>query len=227
MPYAILLAAIQQRTQVSRCFLEGPVSGILTAVSRGYRKLHGTPAEGVPLWARRAAFLIPLAVLPSGLWRIAQVTFGVPLTKNVDIGKGQLPGWLPLELYVVILSIVAEGLAFLAVGLVSTWGEVWPRWVPFLAGKPVRPLSAIIPAALGAAVLTVTWTTTLVLSLRGRALDGRQFGDGGWRGSLIHDVGDLGWRAWVFVTAYLPLLAWGPLLAAVTYAYAVRRKAFK
>ncbi|MEV6128154.1 hypothetical protein AB0M05_15195 [Streptomyces violaceusniger] len=168
-----------------------------------------------------------MAVLPSGLWRIAQVTFGVPLTKNVDIGRGQLPGRLPLEIYVVVLSIIAEGLAFLAVGLVTTWGEVWPRWVPFLAGKRVRPLSAIIPAALGAVALTATWTMTLLLSLQGRALDGRESGGSGWRGSLIHDVGELGWRAWVFVTAYLPLLAWGPLLAAVTYAYAVRRKAFK
>lgn len=189
---------------------------------RAYHKLHGAPAQGVPTWARRAAYLIPLTVLPSGLWRIASVTLHLPLTKNLQTaGQEDGSGLLPTEVYVILLSLLAEGLAFLAVGLISTWGETWPRWVPFLRAKPVRPLSAIIPAALGALILTALWGTTLILTFTGQKLDGTRIDGGhGLHGTFTHDLGDLGyldWRAWLFTAAYLPLVTWGPLLAAVTY----------
>lgn len=189
-----------------------------------HRTLHGTLAEGVPVWARRAAFAIPFTVLPSGLWRIAGMTFGLPVTKDIDVGRGEVPGWLPMGVYAVILTLLAEGLAFLAIGLVSTWGEVWPRWVPVLGGRPVRPMAAIVPAALGALILTLLWTTAFIAVLTGHGADGSQLSDGSVRGTLLYLVGALDWRAVLFVAAYVPLLAWGPLLAAVTYAYAVRRK---
>ncbi|WP_206302879.1 hypothetical protein [Streptomyces sp. WAC 01529] len=175
--------------------------------------MHGTTARGVPAWARRVAVLTPFTVLPSGIWRIAEVTLGLPLTKNVDSGDGDLPGWLPAEFYVVALSLVAETLGFLAVGLVATWGEVWPRWVPFLRGRPVRPMAAIVPAALGALALSYLWPSVVIRSLA----------EDGWRATLLHDVGTLDWRAAVYAASYLPLVAWGPMLAALTYAYAVRR----
>jgi hypothetical protein len=172
-------------------------------------------AEGVPAWARHVALLIPLTVLPSGLWRIAEVTLGLPLTRGVDSGEGDLPAWLPAEFYVVVLSLVTEGLAFLAVGMVATWGEVWPRWVPFVRGRRVPPMAAIVPATLGALALTYLWPSVVIRSLTGD----------GWRATLLHYVGTLDWRAAVFAASYLPLVAWGPMLAAVTYAYAVRRGA--
>jgi hypothetical protein len=123
---------------------------------------------------------------------------------------------VPLWLYVILLSVVSELLAFTAVGLVSTWGEVVPRWIPVLHGRRVLALSAVIPAALGAGVLTLLWTWTAVSLSLGLGVDGRprlqdaplSFGD---------------WRGLVAVAAYAPLLLWGPLLGAVTMSYWRRR----
>jgi hypothetical protein len=66
-----------------------------------------------------------------------------------------------MPVYVIALTIASELLAFTGVGLVATWGEVWPRWIPFLHGRPVPPLAAVIPAAIGALVLTVMWAVAL------------------------------------------------------------------
>lgn len=40
--------------------------------------------------------------------------------------RGDLPSWIPGELYVIALSISSELLAFTAVGLIAAWGEWWP-----------------------------------------------------------------------------------------------------
>ena len=116
----------------------------------------------------------------------------------------------------VALSIVSELLAFTAVGLVSAWGEAVPRWIPGLRGRRVPVLAAVIPAAYGAAILTLLWTWVAIslglgLTIQGRPLPANaplNFGD--WKGVLA-------------VVAYAPLLLWGPLLGAVTIAYWRRR----
>lgn len=81
----------------------------------------------VPRWAVLAAHAVPLVTLPSGLWRIAVVA-GVPLLPQAvqDWGEG---------LYIVMLSVVAECLALLTLGLVRPWGEVVPRWIPLIGGR--------------------------------------------------------------------------------------------
>jgi hypothetical protein len=177
------------------------------------------PAAGVSRQARLAALAVPLTVLPSSVWRIAACTFHAPIMRGdlgSALGSSGLPG-VPLGLYVILLSIVSELLAFAAVGLVSTWGEVFPRWIPVLRGRRVPALSAVVPAALGAAVLTLLWTWTAVSVSLGLRVDGRpnlpdaplSFGD---------------WQGLVAVVAYAPLLLWGPLLGAVTISYWRRRR---
>ena len=177
------------------------------------------PAAGVSRRARIAALAVPLTVLPSSVWRIAACTFHAPVMRG-DVGYGLgssgLPG-VPLGLYVILLSIVSELLAFATVGLVSTWGEVFPRWIPVLRGRRVPALSAVIPAALGAAVLTLLWTWTAVSMSLGLRIDGRpQLQD------APLSFGD--WQGLVAVAAYAPLLLWGPLLGAVTISYWRRRR---
>ena len=128
------------------------------------------PVAGVPRWARIAAYAVPFTVLPSSLWRIAACTFHAPIVRGdvvSGVGSSGIPG-VPLWLYVILLSIASELLAFTAIGLVSAWGEVFPRWVPVLRGRRVPPLAAVVPAALGAAVLTLLWTTVAV-TLRRRS----------------------------------------------------------
>lgn len=148
----------------------------------------------VPRWAHRAAHTVPLLTLPSGLWRIALV-IGVPLT-NVDPG----PFWE--RVYIVALSLVAEGAALLTLGLVQPWGEVAPRWIPWLGGRRIRPMAAFTAAMAGATILTVLWTMIFWRLPRGDFFD---YFDG--------------YQAVVVVACYLPLLAWGPLLAVVAVAY--------
>lgn len=179
------------------------------------------PAPGVPRWARNAAFAVPFTVLPSSIWRIAVCTFHAPIAPNgVNVAgtSSGVPG-LPLAVYVVLLSIASELLAFTAVGLVARWGEVFPRWIPVLRGRPVPTLGATALAGAGATVLTLLWTWITVAFALGRRLDGSVT-----TGPTVLELHD--WQGWLVVTAYAPLLLWGPLLAAVTVAYWRRRRSW-
>jgi hypothetical protein len=158
---------------------------------------------------------IPFTVLPSGLWRIAAVTLHLPIFDG-QRGDGDLPSWLPVEVYVVLLTIASELLAFTAIGLIASWGEVFPRRIPWLGGRRVPPLAAAIPATIGATVLTLMWTTVLVTTILGRDIQGRpRAADNPLH---FHD-----WDGLLAVASYAPLVLWGPLLGAVTVAYWRRR----
>ena len=45
------------------------------------------------------------------------------------------------------LASVAIGGATLTVGLVRPWGELFPRWMPFVGGRRVPPALAVAPAS--------------------------------------------------------------------------------
>ncbi|MEU8801354.1 hypothetical protein [Spirillospora sp. NPDC048819] len=178
------------------------------------------PVAGVPRWARIAALAVPFTVLPAGLWRIAAFTFHLPIVddgmRQGDV-NGDLPGWVPLEVYVVLLSVLSELVAFTAIGLIARWGEVFPQWIPGLRGRRVPTLAAVIPAALGAAILTVLWTVSIVNCLVFQeTLQGRPLSD-----DFPINFND--WKGVLGVVSYVPLVLWGPLLAAVTVAYYRRR----
>ncbi|MEU8119324.1 hypothetical protein AB0C21_11530 [Spirillospora sp. NPDC049024] len=186
----------------------------------GWNAAH-EPVAGVPRWARIAAMAVPFTVLPSGLWRIAAFAFHLPILSDgsLDTGDagGDVPGWLPLEAYVVLLSILSEAVAFTAVGLVAAWGEVFPRWLPGLRGRRVPVLAAVIPGLAGAALLTAMWTVSIVNCLVFQeTIQGRPLPEG-------FPVNFDNWQGLLGVVAYAPLVAWGPLLAAVTLAYYRRR----
>lgn len=190
-------------------------SATIRQVQRAWDAAH-RPVEDVPAWARRVALVVPLLVLPASIWRIAVCTFHVPLVDALPPdASGDLPSWLPLEIYVILLSIVSEILAFSAVGLVAGWGERFPRWVPIVRGRVVPARFALVPAAAGAVVLTLlcTWvaiTAALGLNVRGEEPTVRLLTLETWQGALT-------------VVVYAPLLAWGPLLGALALAYARRR----
>lgn len=187
----------------------------MTAAHTPLARLHGRTAPGVPRWAVRAAYLTSLTVLPAGLWRVLAVDFRLPLMDAPADGTPP-PDWFGGEWwYVIALSVVSELLAFLAVGLVSEWGEVWPRWIPVLGGRRVPVLAAVIPAGLGAAFNTLLWPYSLTMVSLGYRVDGTP-------GVGLHVSA---WRDVVFCAAYWPLAAWGPLLAVLTVHYYRRRRA--
>ncbi|WP_331771057.1 hypothetical protein OG948_46365 (plasmid) [Embleya sp. NBC_00888] len=176
---------------------------------RVWRAAH-EPVPGVPTWARRAAYAVPLVVLPSSVWRLG-VIFGD------DKRGGMLPDWA-MDGYVVLLSVLSELLAFTAIGLIARWGEVFPRWVPILRGRRVPTAAAAVPAAIGATVLTLMWTAIGVLTeVTQTKLNGDPLPD-----DFPSRAG--GWESAYYYVSYAPLVLWGPLLAAVTIAYLRRRR---
>ncbi|GGW55379.1 hypothetical protein GCM10010503_35530 [Streptomyces lucensis JCM 4490] len=156
----------------------------------------------MPLWARRAAAATLWTSLPSALWRLA-VALGVPVgLARSEYDAMLIPGWGYLILP--LLCAVQEALAFLTLGLVRPWGETWPRWLPGLGGRRIPVRAAVIPAALGAFACTIygalfVWTT------------------------LHADMKITRWGEWVMNICYVPMVAWGPLLAVVTVHYYRRR----
>ncbi|MBY8871223.1 hypothetical protein K7640_05100 [Micromonospora sp. PLK6-60] len=145
-----------------------------------------------PRWAVRVAHLIPLLVLPSGLWRIALVV-GLPIGVSVH-GVPIRPG-LGESLYIVSLSLVSEGLALLSLGLVRPWGQVLPHWLPLVGGRRVPPWFAVSTATTGAVALTLIWG----YAAWGVAVNGNDLG-----------LPPAGFA--LLATCYAPLLLWGPLL---------------
>ncbi len=162
-------------------------------------KTHALP--NVPRWAVVAAHTVPWITLPSGLWRLALVA-GLPVAKLAVPNWGQ-------GLYIVMLSVVSEALALLTLGLVREWGEVVPGWVPLIGGQRVRPAAAVTAALAGAAGLTLILGWAFYAQIA-------DLGDG--------PIGNAAQQALLLV-CYLPLIAWPPLLVAVTVAYHRRRTA--
>jgi hypothetical protein len=158
----------------------------------------------IPRWAERAAHLVPLVTLPAALWRLP-LAFGFSMGAIEKSGaEVHVTGWE--SVYVLSLSLVTEAFALLTLGLVRPWGERAPAWIPFLGGRRLPPAAVIVPAALGALLLTAIWGFAFRDFPR---MDGLDFSHSGWKVLLV--------------ACYLPLLAWGPLLAAVTYGYYRRR----
>lgn len=165
-------------------------------------------SPGVPRWAHVAAHIVPLTTVPSGLWRLA-LGLGVPVGFSGELAElYAAPGWITP--YVIALSLLAEGLALLTLGLVRPWGERVPARVPRLGGRPIPLPAAVVPAALGALLITtINWTSAAM-----------------WFGPENNGDPEAphGVAGFVMAACYAPLLAWGPLLGAVTVAYYRRRR---
>ena len=163
-----------------------------------------TVVTSAPRWSLRAATLAVLTTVPSGIWRCS-MALGRPVGVDEAYRREHygFPGWGTV--YAFGLTLVLCGLAFLTLGLAHRWGEVAPRWIPFIGGKRVPPLAAIIPAAAGAIALTLLWASVF---------------------SSIAEIFDVygltGTARTVAIACYTPLLLWGPLLGALTVSYAGR-----
>ncbi|WP_221179414.1 hypothetical protein [Streptomyces botrytidirepellens] len=184
--------------------VEAPATARPGRLRTAWRTAH-EPVAGVSRRTQLLACAIPLAVLPSSLWRL-------PAAFDRGIGVGE-------RAYVVFLSALSEALAFTAFGLIARWGEVFPRRLPFLRGRRVPPTAAVIPAATGAALLTVLFTLlSPVAEIRGTTIRGDEL-----PGDSPSEIG--GWETLSFYVCYAPLTLWGPLLAVLTVAYGKRRRA--
>ena len=163
-----------------------------------------TVVTAAPRWSRRAAILAVLTTVPSGIWRCS-MALGLPVGVDETYRREHygFPGWRTA--YAFGLTLLLFGLAFLALGLAHHWGEVTPRWLPFIGGRRVPPLAVIVPAGAGAIALTLLWVSVF---------------------SSIAEIFDVygltGTARTVAIACYAPLLLWGPLLGALTVSYARR-----
>ncbi|WP_433295883.1 NYN domain-containing protein [Actinoplanes sp. CA-030573] len=148
---------------------------------------------------RRGRWAVAVAVLAPLPYEITRVSWylGFPLGIGRDFLRMMqgTPGMLEVGLGCAVASTIGGVLTH---GLVSRWGEVYPRWIWFKAGKPVPPALAIVPASIVAvtvipAGLMILWTM---------------------------DVRD----GWALYVPSLLWLAWGAGLGAATFAYYLRRR---
>ncbi|MFC4909589.1 hypothetical protein [Actinomadura gamaensis] len=171
---------------------------------------HGDTERPAPRWAMRTAYALPLLLLPSCLWRLP-FAFGFEMGQ---VDTGGLPSrWISIP-YVFGLSVLSEVIAFLCLGLVRGWGETVPGRVPFLGGRRVRPLAAVVPAVLGGSILTLLFTAVPIGDGRRLTLLG-----------TVHDVGyaNQAWRTLALVCT-APTIIWGPTVLALAAAYHHRRR---
>ncbi|TDC85562.1 hypothetical protein [Actinomadura sp. 7K507] len=159
---------------------------------------------GAPRWAVWCAWATVLCTVPSGVWRMA-LGFGV------DVGftgrLGEMYTGVDIMVYVLALTVVSQAAAFLTLGLVRPWGETVPRWIPYLGGRRVPPLAAIVTASLGGVAVS---GLCLFLALSPD-------------GPLSHPDFPQGTAGTIMNVVYAPLLLWGPLVLILTAHYARRR----
>lgn len=163
-----------------------------------------TPASAVRWgrWATSIAVAVPiLYALTRWAWAL-----GIPLGVTREFLREQARETPDIWLAGAALATLAVGGATLTLGLVQRWGEVFPRWIPALGGKPVRPRTAIIPASLVAVLMTSAGLEHYRAAILG-----------------YFPEGSTGENWGTVAPGYLwPL--WGAALGAATYAYYLRRR---
>jgi hypothetical protein len=175
----------------------------ITSVGLPPRARHST-ARPVPRWALTAAQLAALTPVASSLWRLP-LMFGVSMGMDAEFMASMMahPFWQRL-IYLGALGILTDGLAYLTLGLVRRWGEIWPGWIPFLSGRSIPVAVALVPAVVGGVTATVMFTYMAFI----------------WNGNMAD--GYTGW-AILQTCCYAPLVLWGPLVLVVAAHYYRRR----
>ncbi|MGW7057979.1 NYN domain-containing protein [Streptomyces sp. NPDC054904] len=183
--WALTALAYQRRTR-----------GLCVRCGRGGAAASWTAPEAAARWGRRAVWIAFVSTIPYDATRLAWY-LGYPLGITEDFLKDMqsTTGMLELGLLLAVMSFAGTVLSH---GLVARWGEVWPRWVPFKAGKPIALATAIVPAL----------TVSVVLIPGGVMMIGSGNNPIGWG------------------TNYPGMLwiVWGAALGAATFAYYLRRR---
>lgn len=152
--------------------------------------------SGVPRWGRAATYAAALLALPYAAVRLAWAA-GIPL--GVPDGFLMEGGGLAEA----VLGGLCVAGAVLTLGLVQRWGEVFPRWIPYLRGRRVPVWLAVVPGLAAAAMMTQAGLRALIWFVRGEV-------------TMTADT----WGAFGPALSWLP---WGLALFLATYAYFLRR----
>ncbi|MFI8524548.1 hypothetical protein ACIGB8_08885 [Promicromonospora sukumoe] len=161
----------------------------------GLQAFAGTSVmERATAWVvrhRRAVTIVAATgPLPYALVRLSWLTPWPQFGEGLDLST---------RIWGLTLSSGAWLGVFLTLGLIRPWGEVFPRWMPGLAGRRVPIAAAAVPGGLIAATVTFTAVPMLIM-----------FGEQ----SLAQGV----WGAIIF-----PCWYWGPALALAVWGYVAHR----
>jgi hypothetical protein len=102
-----------------------------------------------------------------------------------------------LRIFGLALALAGVSGTWLTLGLIRARGETFPTWVPLVGGRPVPALAAVVPGVLVAAMLTIAGHSLLQQAVT---------------------TGDY------LLVLLMPFPLWGPLLAAATFGYWLRRR---
>ncbi len=167
--------------------------------------------ESAARWGRITVYVAMIAPILYALIRYAWAA-GIPLGMTQEHWQaGQERGTWVSGLFLASFGLVG---AVLMLGLVQTWGEVFPRWMIGLAGRRVPIALAVVPAALVSVVVFVggiaIWSALpeMTANLAGTGVQGSALAWG-----IIFLVGP---------TLLFPL--WGVALAVATLGYYFRRR---
>jgi hypothetical protein len=151
-----------------------------------------TRPEAAARWGRLAVVIAAVCALPYGLVRLTWLT-------QWPIGgdAAALAAEPEMRLHGLLLGAAALAGAVLTTGLVSHWGEVWPRWMPVVRRRRVPVAAAVVPGALVAALFTVAAIPMSVMAVA--------------EGQPV-------------MLLLFPFPVWGPALGAAVLAYALRRR---
>lgn len=105
------------------------------------------------------------------------------------------------RLWGVLLGAAAVSGSVLTIGLIRPWGEVFPRWLPGLAGQPVPVAAAAVPGGIVAAIVTAAAVPVLV-------------------GMSTSDLGVVDKALAILL---FPFWLWGPMLALAVWGYVGHR----
>jgi hypothetical protein len=156
-------------------------------------RLLDRPGRWVLRHRRVITVVAALGPLPYCLIRLTWLT---PWPYGMD------PATLPTDIRIWGLLLSSGGWAglVLTIGLIRPWGEIFPRWMPFLAGRRVPIWFAAGPGSFIASVLCVSAIPMI-----------RSFMVGGMEGGLISMV-------------IFPFWIWGPMLALAVWGYVLHRR---
>jgi hypothetical protein len=189
-----MTAAAGLRASSGACLRCGRRDGGLGWFTAGAARRWGTPLT-------LAAAAIPAAY---GATRFAWAA-GIPLGISPEfLAMMQETGMVYAGLGLASMALLGT---LLTLGLIQRWGSVFPRWIPWLGGRRVPILLAVIPAGLVSAVVVPAGATYL-----------RIFTSGISTGIPFDAVN------WATGAPTLLWVVWGPLLAAATLAYYLKRR---
>ena len=170
---------------------------------RGESVVAWTTATAAARWGRWAVAVAVAVPVGYALTRWAYV-LDIPLGTSRAVLRKEAADGPGIWLAGAMLATMGAGGALLTVGLIRPWGEVYPSWIPYLRGKPVRPRTAIIPATAVALLVTSAGLTALRWLATGRI--------------------DLTADNWGFFVPEFFWPVWGGALGMAALAYHLRRR---